>query len=83
MKKRLVAVFLAAALVMTNSGFVYAAETENTAAEETQKTEERDLAETDQEPEEEQAHRQSSLLSRKSMRKVYRFKASREILSIR
>ena len=54
MKKRLVAVFLAAALVMTNSGFVYAAETGNTAADEAQKTEETDLAETDQEPEEEQ-----------------------------
>ena len=54
MKKRLVAVFLAAALVMTNSGFVYAAETENAAAEETQEAEETDLAETDREPEEEQ-----------------------------
>ena len=54
MKKKLVAMLLTAALVMTNSGFVYAAETGNTAADEAQKTEETDLAETDQEPEEEQ-----------------------------
>ena len=54
MKKKLVAMLLTAALVMTNSGFVYAAEMGNIATRENQKTEKSDLAEKDQGSEEEQ-----------------------------